>query len=54
MIATTATVVPTPLGSDNVVVVRVLGFDNVVDYVFFYHALITIPAIIVMSIVHYF
>lgn len=54
MIATTATVVPTPLGSDNVVAARVLGFDNVVDYVFFHHAPITIPAIIVMGIVHYF
>ena len=54
MIATTATVVPTPLGSDNVVVARVLGFDNVVDYVFFHHAPITIPAIIVMGIGHYF
>lgn len=54
MIATAATVVPTPLGEDNVVVVRVLGFDNVVDYVFFHHAPITIPAIIVMGIAHYF
>ena len=54
MIATTATVVPTPLGEDNVVAARVLGFDNVVDYVFFHHAPITIPAIIVMGIVHYF
>lgn len=54
VIATTATVVPTPLGSVNVVAARVLGFDNVVDYVFFHHAPITIPAIIVMGIVHYF
>lgn len=53
MITTTATVVPTPLGEDNVVVVRVLGFDNVVDYVFIHHAPITIPAIIVVGIVHY-
>ena len=49
MIATTATVVPTPLGEDNVVAARVLGFDNVVDYVFFHHAPITIPAIIVRA-----
>lgn len=42
------------LGGDNVVATRVLGFDNVVDYVFFHHAPITIPAIIVMGIVHYF
>ena len=37
------------LGSDNVVVARVLGFDIVVDYVFFHHAPITIPAIIVRA-----
>lgn len=54
MIATTATVVPTPLGGDNVVAARVSGFDNVVDYVFFHHAPINISAIIVMGIVHYF
>ena len=34
VIATTATIVPTPLGGDNVVAARVLGFDHVVDYVF--------------------
>ena len=33
LIASTATIVPTPLGGDNVVAARVLGFDNVVDYV---------------------
>lgn len=38
-----------PLGEDNVVAARVLGFDNVVDYVFFHHAPITIPAIIVRA-----
>ena len=30
VIATTATIVPTPLGGDNVVAARVLGFDHVV------------------------
>lgn len=54
VIATTATIVPTPLGGDNVVAARVLGFDHVVDYVFYHHAVISIPAIIVMGIVHYF
>lgn len=54
VIATTATIVPTPLGGDNVVAARVLGFDNVVDYVFFHHAPISIPCIILMGVVHYF
>lgn len=54
VIATTATIVPTPLGGDNVVAARVLGFDHVVDFVVFHHAPITIPALIVMGIVHYF
>lgn len=54
VIATTATIVPTPLGGDNVVAARVLGFDNVVDYVFYHHAPITIPALILIGIAHYF
>lgn len=54
LIATTATIVPTPLGGDNVVAARVLGFENVVDYVAYHLAPITIPALLVMGIVHYF
>lgn len=54
LIATTAAIVPTPLGGDNVVAARVLGFENVVDYVAFHLAPITIPALFVMGIVHYF
>lgn len=54
VIATTATIVPTPLGGDNVVAARVLGFEHVVDYVFLHHAVISIPAIILMGVVHYF
>ncbi len=54
VIATTATIVPTPLGGDNVVAARVLGFEHVVDYVFYHHAPITIPALIIMGVVHYF
>ena len=50
LIATTATIVPTPLGGDNVVAARVLGFENVVDYVAFHLAPITIPALFVMGI----
>ena len=54
VIATTATIVPTPLGGDNVVAARILGFEHVVDYVFYHHAVISIPAIFVMGVVHYF
>jgi len=54
VIATTATIVPTPLGSDNVKAAEMLGFDHVIDYVFSHHARISIPAIVLMGIVHYF
>ena len=54
VIATTATIVPTPLGGDNVVAARVLGFEHVVDYVFYHHAPITVPALIIMGFAHYF
>lgn len=54
VIATTATIVPTPLGGDNVVAARVLGFEHVVDYVVYHHAPITIPALIIMGFAHYF
>lgn len=54
VIATTATIVPTPLGGDNVVAARVLGFDNVMDFVLYHHAPITVPALFVMGIAHYF
>lgn len=54
VIATTATIVPTPLGGDNVVAARVLGFEHVVDYVVYHHAPLTIPALVVMGVVHYF
>lgn len=54
VIATTATIVPTPLGSDNVKAAEMLGFDHVVDYVFSHHAKISIPVLIFMGVVHYF
>ncbi len=54
VIATTATIVPTPLGGDNVVAARVLGFEHVVDYVVYHHAPITVPALVIMGFVHYF
>lgn len=60
VIATTATVIPTPLGSDNVAIASELAktaqFAGITasDYVFKYHAMISIPTILVMGIVHYF
>ena len=59
IIATTATVIPTPLGSDNVAIAAELAnttqFAGLTasDYVFKYHALISIPTLVVMAIVHY-
>lgn len=54
VIATTATIVPTPLGGDNVVAAKVLGFDHVLDYVLHEHAPITLPTLFFMGIAHYF
>ena len=60
VIATTATVMPTPLGGDNVAIAeelaQYLGFENLTatSYVFGYHALVSIPTLIVMAVVHYF
>lgn len=51
VIATTATIMPTPLGSDNVAIAEQIGMP-VFDYVFKYHALVSIPALIVMAFVH--
>ena len=59
IIATTATVMPTPLGSDNVAMAAELSntaqFAGLTasDYVFKYHAIVSIPTLIVMAIVHY-
>ncbi|SHH05103.1 C4-dicarboxylate transporter DcuC [Virgibacillus chiguensis] len=60
VIATSATIIPTPLGSDNVAVSEELAkfaaFTDlsVTDYVFQYHAIISIPTLIFIAIVHYF
>ncbi|WP_278044617.1 C4-dicarboxylate transporter DcuC [Paenibacillus solani] len=60
VIATSATIVPTPLGSDNVAIAEELAKHasfaglTVTDYVFKYHALISIPTQLVIAIVHYF
>ncbi|MHC5253289.1 C4-dicarboxylate transporter DcuC [Listeria kieliensis] len=53
VIATVATVVPTPLGADNVIASKTLGY-SLFDYVFLNHALISIPTILVMAVAHYF
>ena len=53
IIATAATIMPTPLGADNVVAAQNLGV-GLIEYVFGYHAKISIPALIVMAIAHYF
>lgn len=60
IIATTATVMPTPLGSDNVAIAAELAntaeFAGLTasDYVFKYHAIVSIPTLIIMAVVHYF
>lgn len=60
IIATTATVMPTPLGGDNVAIatelVKYPEFANltVTDYVFNHHALVSIPTLLLMAVVHFF
>lgn len=60
VIATTATVIPTPLGSDNVAIANELAKHaafsglTVTDYVIKYHAVVSIPTIGVMALLHYF
>lgn len=52
VIATTATIMPTPLGADNVLAAETFGM-NIMDYVIA-HAKISIPALLLMAIAHYF
>jgi DcuC family C4-dicarboxylate transporter len=60
VIATTATVMPTPLGSDNVAIAKELAkFPayaglSVTDYVMKYHAIVSVPTLGVMAVLHYF
>ncbi len=60
VIATTATVMPTPMGSDNVAIAEELAKYpeyagmTVSEYVFRYHALVSIPTLLFMAVVHYF
>lgn len=53
VIATTATITPTPLGSDNVVVAQHLNITSL-EYVLKYHAKISIPALLLMAGAHFF
>lgn len=53
VIATSATIIPTPLGSDNVAIATQLHLP-VTDYVFRYHAMVSIPTLLVIAVVHYF
>lgn len=60
VIATTATVMPTPLGSDNVAIANELAKHaafsglTVTDYVIKYHAMVSVPTIGFMALLHYF
>lgn len=60
IIATTATVMPTPLGSDNVAMAAELAntsqFAGITasEYVFRYHALVSVPTLFIMALAHYF
>ena len=53
IIATTATVMPTPLGADNVAIAAELGMP-VAEYVFKHHAIVSIPTLLVMALTHTF
>lgn len=60
VIATTATVMPTPLGGDNVAIATELAnypeFTGLTttEYVFRYHAIISVPTLLLMAVIHYF
>lgn len=53
VIATTATIIPTPLGSDNVAIASALHLSTT-DYVFRYHAIVSIPTLLLIAAIHYF
>lgn len=52
VITTAATIIPTPLGADNVLAAELFDM-NLMDYVIA-HAKISIPTILVMAVAHYF
>ncbi|KUL38603.1 C4-dicarboxylate ABC transporter [Streptomyces sp. NRRL F-4489] len=53
VIATTATIVPTPLGADNIVAAKSLGV-GLLDYTYGMHAKVSVPTLLVIAVVHYF
>lgn len=53
IIATTATIMPSPLGADNVLAAQKLGIP-LVEYIVSYHAPISLPTLALMAVVHYF
>ena len=53
MIAMAAGVAPTPLGSDNVIIHGYLNM-SLHEYVFRYHALVSLPVILLLCVVQYF
>lgn len=60
IIATSATIIPSPFGGDNIAVVTELSkypqFSEltVKDYLWNYHSIISIPTIVFMAVVHFF
>ena len=60
IIATAATIIPTPLGADNIAMAQELVNSgqytdmSVIDYVINYHAIVSIPTLIFIAVVHYF
>ncbi|MGY0161737.1 C4-dicarboxylate transporter DcuC [Edwardsiella tarda] len=52
IIAMTATIMPTPLGADNVIAANTLGYD-VLNYVV-WHAKISLPSLLIIAVVQFF
>lgn len=52
VIAMTATIMPTPLGADNVIAAQTLDY-SILTYVL-YHAKVSIPTLLILAVVHYF
>lgn len=60
VIATTATIMPTPMGGDNVAIAAELAKYpeyagmTATEYVIKYHAIVSIPTLLFMAVIHYF
>lgn len=53
VIAMSATIAPTPLGADNILAAEAFSMD-VGTYVFDYHAKVSLPVILILTMVHFF